>query len=128
MNLAIIGDDSLPDSTLVHAKMLHELAAEFVKQGHTVVIIALGKPKQIGRLNKSCIDEIPYWKFKSGKLRGQGKLKRAINETLLSLNAWLAVRHEVEIEPFDGVIYYSPSIFFGPLVKKLKLKIAVYLI
>jgi glycosyltransferase involved in cell wall biosynthesis len=122
MNLAIISDDSLPDSTLVHAKMLHELAAEFVKQGHTAVIIAPGKPKQTVRLNKSIIDDITYWKFKSGKLRGQGKLKRAINETLLSFNAWLAIRHEVEKEPFDGVVYYSPSIFFGPLVNKIKTK------
>ena len=122
MRLAIIGDDSLPNSTLVHAKMLHELAAEFVKQGHTAVIIAPGKPKQLKRLDVSRIDEITYWKFKSGKLRGQGKLKRAVNETLLSFNAWLAVRHEVEKEPFDGVIYYSPSTFFGPLVKKIKTK------
>jgi glycosyltransferase involved in cell wall biosynthesis len=122
MHLAIIGDDSLPDSTLVHAKMLHELTAEFVKQGHTAVIIAPGKPKQTDRLNKSIIDDITYWKFKSGKLRGQGKLNRAINETLLSFNAWLAIRHEVEKEPFDGVIYYSPSIFFGSLVNKIKTK------
>lgn len=122
MHLAIISDDSLPDSTLVHAKMLHELAAEFVKQGHTAIIIAPGKPKQTNRLNKSIIDDITYWKFKSGKLRGQGKLKRAINETLLSFNAWLAIRHEVKNEPFDGVIYYSPSIFFGPLVNKIKTK------
>ena len=114
MHLAIIGDDSLPNSTLVHAKMLHELASEFVKQGHTAVIIAPGKPKQAERLNKSFIDNITYWKFKSGKLRGQGKLKRAFNETLLSFNAWLAVRREIEKEPFDGV--------FGPLVKKIKTK------
>lgn len=122
MRLAIIGDDSLPSSTLVHAKMLHELAAEFVKQGHTAVIIAPGKPKQLKRLDVSRIDEITYWKFKSGKLRGQGKLKRAVHETLLSFNAWLAIRHEVEKEPFEGVIYYSPSTFFGPLVNKIKAK------
>lgn len=122
MHLAIIGDDSLPDSTLVHAKMLHELASELIKQGHTAVIIAPGKPKQAERLNKSLIDDITYWKFKSGKLRGQGKLKRAINETLLSFNAWLAVGREIEKEPFDGIIYYSPSTFFGLLVKKIKTK------
>lgn len=122
MHLAIIGDDSLPNSTLVHAKMLHELASEFIKQGHTVIIIAPGKPNQAERLNKFFIDNITYWKFKSGKLRGQGKIKRAINETLLSFNAWLAIRREIENEPFDGVIYYSPSTFFGPLVKKIKAK------
>ncbi|WP_028862359.1 glycosyltransferase family 4 protein [Psychromonas aquimarina] len=122
MHLAIIGDDSLPNSTLVHAKMLHELASELKKQGHTVVIIAPGKPKQEKRLDISSLDGNTYWKFKSGKLRGEGKFKRAINETLLSFNAWLAIPHIVEKEPFDGVIYYSPSIFFGPLVNKIKAK------
>lgn len=120
MRIAIIADDSLPCSTLVHAKMLHELAAEFIRQGHTAVIIAPGKAAQEKRLDISRIDNITYWKFKSGKLRGQGKFKRAIRETLLSLNAWRAIRSEVVHQPFDVVIYYSPSIFFGPLVNRVK--------
>lgn len=120
MRLAIIGDDSLPTSTLVHAKMLHELAAELIKQGHDPVIIAPGKPDQNRRLDIGFIGKVKYWKFRSGKLKGQGRIKRAINETLLSAKAWFAIRHEVKKMPFDGVIYYSPSIFFGPLVNKLK--------
>lgn len=120
MRIAIIADDSLPNSTLVHARMLHELASELVKKGHSPVIIAPGDFKQNKRLEISVIEGIRYWKFKSGQLRGQGKLKRAIHETLLSLQAWRAIRHKVIYQPFDGIIYYSPSIFFGPLVNKIK--------
>lgn len=120
MRIAIIGDDSLPHSTLVHAKMLHELALCYKNNGHVPVIMA---PGEAGQTKKLAIDEqegIAYWKFRSGKLRGQGKLKRAINETLLSINAWIAIRKEIQKQKFDSVVYYSPSIFFGYLVYKIK--------
>ena len=120
MRIAIIGDDSLPKSTLVHAKMLHELAVEFKCQGHQPILIAPGSPSQNENLEKSVVKCIDYWKFKSGKLRGQGKLNRAINETLMPFRAWKAIKPQLTEFKFDLIIYYSPSIFFGPLVKKLK--------
>lgn len=120
MRIAIIGDDSLPHSTLVHAKMLHELALYYKSNGHDPVIISPGRADQNDKLVVDEIDEIIYWRFRSGKLRGQGKLKRAINETLLSVKAWLAIRSEIKQQKFDGVVYYSPSIFFGYLAYKIK--------
>jgi hypothetical protein len=120
MNIAIIGDDSLPNSTLVHSKMLFELANELKCKGHHPILIAPGLPDQNLKLDKSNIDGIEYWKFKSGKLRGQGKLKRAINESLMSYKAWSAIKSELKNFKFDLVIYYSPSIFFGPLVRNIK--------
>ncbi len=120
MRIAIIGDDSLPHSTLVHAKMLHELALYYQKNGHIPVIISPGKAAQNNKLIVDEIDNITYWRFRSGKLRGQGKLKRAINETLLSVKAWSAIRKEIKQQKFDGVVYYSPSIFFGYLANRIK--------
>jgi len=120
MRIAIIGDDSLPHSTLVHAKMLHELALYYKSNGHDPVIISPGLAEQNKKLVIDEIDDITYWRFRSGKLRGQGKFKRAINETLLSIKAWFAIRKEIKQQKFDGVIYYSPSIFFGYLVYKIK--------
>lgn len=120
MNIAIIGDDSLPKSTLVHAKMLHELACELKSAGHHPVLIAPGSPEQVKKLNKTNIKGIEYWKFKSGKLRGQGMLKRAINESLMSYRAWSSIKPELQSFQFDLVVYYSPSIFFGSLVRNIK--------
>lgn len=120
MRIAIIGDDSLPHSTLVHAKMLHELAVYYKNIGHYPVIISPGRTDQSDKLVVDKIDGITYWRFRSGKLRGQGKLKRAINETLLSVKAWFAIRSEIKQQKFDGVAYYSPSIFFGYLAYKIK--------
>ncbi|MCR2554485.1 glycosyltransferase WbuB, partial [Salmonella enterica] len=60
------------------------------------------------------------WRFKSGPLKDVSKIQRAINETLLSYRAWKAIKKWVKKETFEGVIYYSPSIFWGHLVKKIK--------
>jgi glycosyltransferase involved in cell wall biosynthesis len=120
MRLALIIDDYLPDSTRVGAKMMHELAIEFMHHGHEIVVITPGDNIQEHRLTKSVIDDVEVWKFRSGSVKDLSRVKRAINETLMSFNAWLAIRHEVKNKPFKGIVYYSPSIFFGPLVKKLK--------
>jgi len=122
MRLAIITDDYLPLSTLVHAKMLHELALQLTINGHELVIITPGLPDQNKRLVRDSVDGITVWRFRNGRTRGVSKITRALNETLLSFNAWRAIHKDVEVTSFDGVIYYSPSIFFGWLVKKLKTK------
>lgn len=120
MRIAFLPDDYLPDSTLVHAKMIHELALEFQKYGHETVVITPGNLSQTGNLIKDNIDNVEVWRFKSGETRGVGNVKRAINESLLSFRAWLAIRKEVKAKPFDLCINYSPTIFFGPLIRMLK--------
>lgn len=119
MRLALLIDDYLPDSTRVGAKMFHELACELLKCGHDVVVITPGF-NQKKLLEKSSLDGVTVWRFSSGQLKDIGKVKRAINETLLSTRAWNAIKPEVSSGCFDGVVYYSPSIFFSGLVNKLK--------
>ena len=119
MRLALLIDDYLPDSTRVGAKMFHELACELLSQGLDVVVITPGI-NQKKQLEKSMLDGVAVWKFSSGQLKDIGKIKRAINETLLSTRAWNAIKAEVMPDYFDGIVYYSPSIFFSHLVTKLK--------
>ncbi|MGI2095713.1 glycosyltransferase family 4 protein [Shewanella glacialipiscicola] len=119
MRLALIIDDYLPHSTRVGAKMFHELALELMKSGHDVTVIApaIGQTQKFIEEN---IDNVRIWRFRSGPIKDVSKITRALNETLLSFNAWRAIKHKVKSDSFDGVIYYSPSIFFGNLVAKLK--------
>ncbi|WP_417884101.1 glycosyltransferase family 4 protein [Vibrio rumoiensis] len=119
MRLALIIDDYLPQSTRVGAKMFHELACELIAQGHSVTVIT-PKDSQRQLLVKETLDNVSIWRFSSGKIKDVGKVKRAINESLLSFHAWRAISTEVTSNSFDAVVYYSPSIFFGSLVKKLK--------
>ena len=119
MRFALLIDDYMPYSTRVGAKMFHELACEFVKCGHDVVVITPGI-NQKTPLEKSVLDGVAVWKFRSGKIKDIGNVKRAINETLLSTRGWNAIRTEVTPDYFDGIVYYSPTIFFSGLVAKLK--------
>lgn len=120
MHFALVIDDYLPDSTRAGAKMFHELAVELKSRGYNITIITPGVEFQKKRLTFDEIDGIHVWRFKSGPVKDVSKSLRAINETLLSFNAWCAVAQHVGKNTFNGVIYYSPSIFFGHLVKKLK--------
>lgn len=119
MRLALVTDDYLPCSTRVGAKMMHELAKQFVLMGHQVTVIT-PDVEQKSQLEISEYDGVTVWRFSSGAIKDVGKVKRAINETLLSTKAWNAISNKIAPDTFDGVIYYSPSIFFGDLVKKLK--------
>ncbi|MFG0454069.1 glycosyltransferase family 4 protein [Shewanella mangrovisoli] len=119
MKLALIIDDYLPDSTRVAAKMFHELAVELITNGHNVTVIT-PSVSQVPSFLEEDIDGVNVWRFRSGPIKDVGKVTRALNETLLSFKAWQAIKHEVQSDSFDGVIYYSPSIFFGGLVLKIK--------
>lgn len=120
MRLLIISDDYLPSSTRVHAKMLHELALEFKAKGHDVVVLTPGKSDQAQKLAKDKLDDVEVWRFRSGPVKDVSRLRRLINESLLSFRAWQAIKPELSSMKVDGVVYYSPSIFFGFLVAKLK--------
>ncbi|MBD3768367.1 MAG: glycosyltransferase family 4 protein [Gammaproteobacteria bacterium] len=120
MHLLIISDDYLPNSTRVHAKMLHELALELKAQGHAVTVLTPGKALQPEKLDKDQLNDIAVWRFKSGPVKDISRVQRLINESLLSFRAWQAIKPELSSMKVDGVVYYSPSIFFGFLVAKLK--------
>ena len=121
MKLALIIDDYIPASTRVGAKMFHELAIELVTQGHDVTVIIPSVGQKL-KFTESIVDNIKVWSFFSGPIKDTGKLQRAINETLLSYRGWSAIKSHLNEQTFDGVIYYSPSIFFGGLVNKIKKK------
>ena len=122
MHFAFIIDDYLPVSTRVGSKMLHELALEFIEQGHEITVITPSVNPQPKKLNVSKLDGVNIWRFSNGPVKDVGKVKRAINETLMSYNAWRAISSNVSKDTFDGVVYYSPSVFFGLLVRRITKK------
>ena len=119
MRILLIIDDYMPHSIKVGAKMMHELACEFINQGHQVSVLTpdstIDKKIELFKL-----DGVDIYRFKSGEIKNVTKIKRAINETLLSFNAWKNYKIFLTANRHDLIVYYSPSIFFGPLVYKLK--------
>lgn len=120
MRVALLTDAYLPSSTLVHAKMLHELAKQLQRLGHEPYIITPGDPDQKSLLVEERLDQVVVWRFRSSPTRGVRKIKRALNESLLSVRAWRAIAEKVKEAPFDLCINYSPTIFFGPLARKMR--------
>jgi len=119
MHLLFIVDDYLPHSTKVAAKMMHDLALEFKRQGYHISVLTPFQEKD-NLLSTKNLDGIEVLYFKSGKIKNTSKIRRAVNESLLSWDAWWAAGKFLKNQKIDGIIYYSPSIFFGPLVRKLK--------
>ncbi|RQW28150.1 glycosyltransferase WbuB [Rhodobacteraceae bacterium CH30] len=120
MRLALIIDDYLPHSTRVSPKMMHELAIELKRQGHEPFVLTPGVDGQQALLVEDRLDGVPIFRFRSGPLKDIPKVKRAINESLLSARAWRALAPTLRSRKIDGVVYYSPSIFFGSLVRRIK--------
>lgn len=109
----------MPHSIKVAAKMMHELACEFVHQGHSVTVIT-PSPGLSQMSEITVLDGVTVCRFKSGEIKNISKIKRAINETLLSYHAWKPLKSYLADNPHDLIVYYSPTIFFGSLVSKLK--------
>ncbi|WP_457599618.1 glycosyltransferase family 4 protein [Hydrogenimonas sp.] len=119
MKICLIIDDYLPESIKIGAKMMHELACEFVKNGHGVTVVTPSSSLE-KRFTIETLDGVTIYRFKSGQIKNTGKVRRAINETLLSYRAWHAFKEHFTKERHDIVVYYSPTIFWGDLAAKLK--------
>ncbi|WP_078131306.1 glycosyltransferase family 4 protein [Leptospira kirschneri] len=129
MKICIIVDDYLPKSTKVAAKMMHELAVKLKEKENEITIITPGVDlKQ--NYKKDTLDGVTILQFSSGKIKNVSKLKRLINEFILSRRAWKYLKKYFIQNHHDLIIYYSPSIFWGSLVFRLKnlWKVPSYLI
>ena len=121
MRILLLVDDYIPNSSKIGAKMMHELAVALVEQNHNV---SVATPDHIinSKYVLDIIDEVKVFRFKCPNVKDESKIKRAINESLLSFYAWKNLKNVFEDNRYDLIVYYSPSIFFGPLVRKLKKK------
>jgi len=100
---------------------MHDLSMALVAQGHSVTVIT---PSSTLRANsdEAFLDGVKVLRFHSGEIKNVGMVKRAINEILLSSRAMNTLKPYFEGNPHDLIVYYSPSIFWGGLVKRLKKK------
>jgi len=119
MRIALIAD-AFPPLRTSGAVQLRDLSLEFVKQGHqpTVMIPSadLDQPWLLEDLNG-----VEVLRLKAPRTKDIGYVRRTINEFLMPF----AMRRCLRQSPFadvrwDGVVWYSPTIFLGPLAKALK--------
>jgi len=106
-------------STMSSAKLIDDLAREFHRLGHEVLVAA---PDDALRRDCEVSDEsgIKVLRVKTGEIKSASRWLRAWREITLSSVMWRKGRACFRENPCDLIIYYSPTIFFGSLVAKLK--------
>ena len=127
-HFVIIFDDFMPESVKFGSKMMQDLALSLLAEGHKVSVITPVPPRETSSDQRS-----PYISDYHGvSVYGfpmtpmppaQGvldKIKRLRHEMGLPRNALKTHGKAFSEMSVDGIIYYSPSIFFHPLVRALK--------
>lgn len=119
MKLVLIAD-SYPPLRSSGAVQLRDLAREFERQGHHLtVLIPAPDQAQIWRTESN--GNIDVIRLKSPKTKDVNYARRTLNEFAMPFVMARNFRMSpAGLRKFDGVIWYSPSIFFGPLVKRLR--------
>ena len=106
-------------STMSSAKLINDLAIEFHKLGHEPVVVAPDE-NLLSNTEESCENGIKILRVRAGKIKTASRFVRGFNEARLSKIIWEKGAHFFYNNPCDLIIYYSPTIFFGSLVKRLK--------
>ncbi|ASJ74572.1 glycosyltransferase family 4 protein [Granulosicoccus antarcticus] len=119
MRLLLIAD-TFPPLRTSGAVQLYDLSREIVKQGHSLTIILpsadLSSPWQV-----ECDEGIQVVRLHAPKTKDISYLKRSINEFFMPFSMWMNLRKSpIAHQQWDGIVWYSPSIFHGPLVSRLK--------
>lgn len=119
MRIALIAA-VFPPLRISSAVQVRDLSWEFAKQGHSPTVIVpepdLDEPWLVEHSNG-----VRVVRLRSPTTRDIGYLRRAINEFLLPFVMLRNLRKSpIWKEKWDGLVWYSPPIFLGPLVRALK--------
>jgi len=112
--------DTFPPLRTSGAVQLRDLSREFVCQGHELtVILPSDELNQLWKIE--IIDGIQVLHLRTLKLKDISYIRRTIGEFLMPFLMRRNLRKSpLALERWDGVVWYSPSIFHGPLVRTLK--------
>ena len=118
MHILLLVDYYLPGTTSC-AKLTHDLATELVRQGHEVLLITAvdvaPSPMTVERSGGLTVARV-----RTGPIKGAPLPLRALREIGMPHLIWSCARHLLRAQRIDLVVYYSPSIFWGPLVRRVK--------
>lgn len=119
MRVVLIAD-AFPPMRTSSAVQLRDLAREFIRQGHTLTILlpspGLAQPWQL-----EDFDGAEVVRLRAPQTKDIGYVRRTLAEMVMPF----AMRRNLRKSPlanrrWDGVVWYVPSIFHGPLAHWLK--------
>ena len=118
MRILFLVDYYLPGTTSC-AKLSHDLVVDLGKQGHEVLLLttvdSAPDPMTVERTGALTVARV-----RTGSIKGAPLPLRALREIGIPHLSWWCARHLLRERRIDLVVYYSPSIFWGPLVLRVK--------
>jgi glycosyltransferase involved in cell wall biosynthesis len=112
--------DAYPPMRTSGAVQIADLAREFCRQNHSVCMIVpssnLSSPWKLDH-----DDAVDVLRVRCPETKDVSYFVRAIRELWLPLGMLVGIfRSPVRLSEFSAVVWYSPTIFFGPLIAVLK--------
>ncbi len=119
MRIALIAD-TFPPLRTSGAVQLRDLSREFARQGHALTVllptVGLSTPWQ-----QEDFDGVQVLRLRAPKTKDINYVSRTINEFLMPFAMLRNLRKSpLAQQRWDGVVWYAPSIFHGPLASALK--------
>lgn len=122
--ILIITDDFIHNSEKSGAVLIKDLA-DAINSTNKFSSIVLAPDINSYKIKKLSIKGIETILFPSGRIKNTNMILRAFNEYLLSYRVKKCYEF-IKSEEIFGIIYYSPSIFFGNAVNYFKKKFSCY--
>lgn len=124
MKLVLIAD-TFPPLRTSGAVQLRDLAREITRQGHELTVLL---PDASIENSWALIetDGFTVLRLKAPKTKDVNYVQRTLGEFLMPFSMFSKLkRTPIWGSQWEGIIWYSPSIFFGPLIKRLKKQASV---
>src|SRR5438270_1613170 len=117
MRILLIVDSFLPEPKAT-GPMFASLATELTRRGHTATILTVAE--QTAPYTVEQTDYATVIRVRAPRLKGVNLVLRGLRELRLSTLVWNNARSVISPLHADLIAFYSPTIFWGPLVRRLK--------
>lgn len=119
MRIALIAD-TFPPLRTSGAVQLRDLSREFVRQGHALTVLLPSADQKVPWQVEE-VEGFQIWRFKAPRTKDIDYVRRTLGELIMPFVMLRNLRKSPLFrQKWDGVVWYAPSIFHGPLVSTLK--------
>jgi len=119
MNFLLVSD-AFPPVKVTSSIHIQDLARALIKRNHNVTVIT-PSPLQKELITVSQIRNLKIFRIKTLEHKGHNLIFRFIAEFSMPFIMIFAFKiYKINFSKIHGIIWYSPSIFFGPFIKFLK--------
>jgi len=118
--------DAYPPLRTSCAVQMYDLGQAFIEEGHQVTIITPSNDLK-GKFKIELQDGVRLVQVRALKTKDVNYVYRTLAEFINPFLIWHKLKKSPEFlsTQYDGIIWYSPTIFWGPLIKGLKLQFHV---